>query len=74
MKWNNSMPRYAANLSLDPIQPQTLQQIQANTSGASNSNNHTTVSKSIPKKDVAEVPAAQFDWSGAGLVNPLAGK
>lgn len=56
MKWNSSMPRFAANLSFDPIQPL----------------------KPTKPTDVAsgskDVPVAQFDWTTAGLVNPLDGK
>lgn len=92
MKWNPGMPRYAANLSFDPIQPQPLllqptpvvgtqmaSSVSASASKASETSNNvaiTAVSKqSIVKEEaVTHVPAAQFDWSSAGLVNPLDGE
>lgn len=68
MKWNSSMPRFAANLSFDPIQPQTiLQPTKVESSKASISGEPVAAPSS-------DVPAAQFDWSSAGLVNPLDGK
>ncbi|XP_063706004.1 mucin-2 isoform X1 [Culicoides brevitarsis] len=61
MKWNPGMPRFAANLSFDPIQPQPLLQP---TSASTNT-------KPCDAKASDAVPVAQFDWSTAGLVNPL---
>ncbi|XP_063706005.1 mucin-2 isoform X2 [Culicoides brevitarsis] len=63
MKWNPGMPRFAANLSFDPIQPQPLLQP---TSASTNT-------KPCDAKASDAVPVAQFDWSTAGLVNPLDG-
>lgn len=56
------MPRFAANLSFDPIQPQQAAVLQP------------TVEPPVPLPPRNEVPAAQFDWSSAGLVNPLDGE
>lgn len=63
MKWNPGMPRYAANLSFDPIQPM-LQPTPVSAASASKPTKTTETS----------VPVAQFDWSSAGLVNPLDGE
>lgn len=85
------MPRYAANLSFDPIQPQPLlptpvNVTQASTSASkSNESNNTLASitskqqgqsnkEEITTMTGTQVPAAQFDWSSAGLVNPLDGE
>lgn len=86
MKWNPGMPRYAANLSFDPIQPQPLLLqptpvgTQVAAASASKPNETSTVlTAGIKQSNVKEevgphVPAAQFDWSSAGLVNPLDGE
>lgn len=88
MKWNPGMPRYAANLSFDPIQPQPLllqptpvvTQVAAASTSASKSNESNNVLTSLSSKQsskeepVTQVPAASFDWSSAGLVNPLDGE
>uniref|UniRef100_A0A336M8Z4 CSON012120 protein n=1 Tax=Culicoides sonorensis TaxID=179676 RepID=A0A336M8Z4_CULSO len=84
MKWNPSMPRYAANLSFDPIQPQPLllqpTPVSSQTSSSASTKppleGNSTVKEnttSKPETAISQVPAAQFDWSGAGLVNPLDG-
>lgn len=96
MKWNPGMPRYAANLSFDPIQPQPLllqptpvggastsaskssddsiNSVTTTTSLPSSSQSFTQNSKEESNNSQTQVPAAQFDWSSAGLVNPLDGE
>lgn len=67
--WNNSMPRFAANLGLGTLEP--LKPIVTPLPSTSEPvHNMPTVSNST----ISEVPAAQFDWNSAGLVNPLDGK
>jgi hypothetical protein len=59
------MPRFAANLGLTPLQPvktEILTPIPVqNVSSPSNSS----------QKNSIDIPTAQFDWSGSGLINPL---
>lgn len=75
-KWNNSMPRYAANLAcspLEPLKPTTASNFTpfpVNVPPSSAAVGGTVSSMSF----VGDVPAAQFDWSSAGLVNPLDGQ
>ncbi|XP_036223999.2 mucin-17 isoform X2 [Bactrocera oleae] len=81
--WNPSMPRFAANLSFNPLKPMKPQttnavpnttyadadsmQYSINTSGSAV---ETDMSSYAKKTDVPDV---EFDWQGAGLVNPLDG-
>ncbi|XP_063230875.1 aftiphilin isoform X2 [Bacillus rossius redtenbacheri] len=61
-RWNVSVPRFAANLGLSPLEP-----VRA-------SNTVSTASPGMPQaaeSKTEDVPAAQFDWNGSGLVNPL---
>nr|CAI5818517.1 unnamed protein product [Callosobruchus analis] len=61
--WNPSMPRFAANLTMEPLEPVKTE----------------CVSPSLYKSNPScaqppltpEIPSAQFDWSGSGLTNPL---
>uniref|UniRef100_A0A1B0CQQ3 Aftiphilin clathrin-binding box domain-containing protein n=1 Tax=Lutzomyia longipalpis TaxID=7200 RepID=A0A1B0CQQ3_LUTLO len=62
-KWNSSMPRFAANLGFSPLQPMKP--------GASSSTHRVEGSDKLTSTAPSEVPAAQFDWTSAGLVNPL---
>lgn len=63
------MPRFAANLGFTPLEPMKpavgSAVLQPTPVGAVSVR---------PTAAVPDVPAAQFDWSGAGLVNPLDGK
>ncbi|XP_052863392.1 uncharacterized protein LOC128270029 [Anopheles cruzii] len=82
-KWNSSMPRFAANLSfnpLEPLKPSPVAPKEAPTSASEKSASGVTflkmsVNSSLesPQPIVASssVPAAQFDWNSSGLVNPL---
>uniref|UniRef100_A0A182QWS8 Aftiphilin clathrin-binding box domain-containing protein n=1 Tax=Anopheles farauti TaxID=69004 RepID=A0A182QWS8_9DIPT len=85
-KWNSSMPRFAANLSfnpLEPLKPTTASMSKdadpvanekiANTSIASKASS--TIAAGLDPLQAANVgasvPAVQFDWNSSGLVNPL---
>lgn len=59
------MPRFAANLGFTPLEPMkpTAATILRPTQAVR-----------ATQPPPIDVPAAQFDWSGAGLVNPLDGK
>lgn len=75
------MPRYASNLSfnpLEPLKPSTTSSINTTSSSSSSSS---SISKSelsdakIPTKIQPDViPEVEFDWNSSGLVNPLDGK
>lgn len=68
------MPRFAANLGFNPLQPlkpTTTSEQQPNSNTIVNHRNISTTLK--PESVTNEVPAAQFDWNSAGLVNPLDG-
>lgn len=64
------MPRFAANLGYNPLEPLKPGTSQNQINIASNKTKGTTSNEPI----LAEVPAAQFDWNSSGLVNPLDGK
>ncbi|XP_059621860.1 uncharacterized protein LOC132265291 isoform X1 [Phlebotomus argentipes] len=64
-KWNSSMPRFAANLGFSPLQPMKPG------AGASSAFSMSQTRSDAASAGVTEVPAAQFDWTSAGLVNPL---
>lgn len=85
--WKSPLPRFAANLgynALEPLKPVAVDNSSGNNS-SKNSNSHTAQTKSrecviassaepsIKMERSPEVPAAQFDWNSAGLVNPLDG-
>ncbi|CAG2066747.1 unnamed protein product, partial [Timema podura] len=61
-RWNVSMPRYAANLGLSPLEP-----VRASEGPPI----APTGQIAATKLEDPVVPAAQFDWNGSGLVNPL---
>lgn len=71
------MPRFAANLSFNPLEPLK----SASTDSTSNNNMmHANFNESMSKGGMisakapfADVPAVQFDWNSSGLVNPLDG-
>nr|XP_023021282.1 uncharacterized protein LOC111509715 [Leptinotarsa decemlineata] len=60
--WNPSMPRFAANLGLQPLEPIRTEQPTSSI---------LKPSPSIPQPQNVDIPSAQFDWMGSGLVNPL---
>ncbi|GLV43579.1 Aftiphilin [Carabus blaptoides fortunei] len=61
-RWNASMPRFAANLGFTPLEPMK--------SDLPPSVNYQQPTVSQPEP-APEVPAAKFDWTSSGLVNPL---
>nr|CAD7458788.1 unnamed protein product [Timema tahoe] len=61
-RWNVSMPRYAANLGLSPLEP-----VRASEGPPIAPTGQIVATK----LEDPVVPAAQFDWNGSGLVNPL---
>lgn len=76
-QWGNSssssnMPRFASNLSFNPLEP------LKSASSANSSNNAENVDMKIlapqPAKDITTVPDVKFDWNSSGLVNPLDGE
>lgn len=70
---SSSMPRFAANMSFNPIEP-----TKPSTSTQSSTFKSSTETKSTilqPTKVLTEiVPEAEFDWNSSGLVNPLDGE
>lgn len=75
------MPRYASNLSfnpLEPLKPSTTSSINATSSSSSSSSiskSELNDAKIIPAKIQPDViPEVEFDWNSSGLVNPLDGK
>ena len=65
------MPRFAANLSLNPIEPIKPTVSQSSTS-APKEITHSILQPTKAPTDF--VPEAEFDWNSSGLVNPLDGK
>lgn len=66
------MPRFAANLSFNPIEPMKPTSSQSSTI---KSPAETKPSILQPKKAPTEtVPEAEFDWNSSGLINPLDGE
>nr|CAH7768263.1 unnamed protein product [Callosobruchus chinensis] len=61
--WNPSMPRFAANLTMEPLEPVKTECVSPS---LYKSNPSCTQQPLTP-----EIPSAQFDWSGSGLTNPL---
>uniref|UniRef100_A0A182XVC1 Clathrin_bdg domain-containing protein n=1 Tax=Anopheles stephensi TaxID=30069 RepID=A0A182XVC1_ANOST len=85
-KWNSSMPRFAANLSFNPLEPLKpvtaagphANEKNANVAPAAKATSSSTLSahtldplQANLAHPNASVPAAQFDWTSSGLVNPL---
>ncbi|KAK6638733.1 hypothetical protein RUM43_007000 [Polyplax serrata] len=64
-KWNLCVPRFAANLGVNPLEPVKANEIPTPFSEGSYHQ----------LEDTAQnvVPAAQFDWKSSGLTNPLDG-
>lgn len=60
--WNPSMPRFAANLGLTPLEP-----IRTEIPPCAQKSSPSTSSQ----PSSSDIPSAQFDWNGSGLVNPL---
>lgn len=62
------MPKFAANLGSTPLEP-TKSESQANFNQP-----QTTLPNIEPQINNSDIPHVDFDWNGAGLVNPLEGK
>ncbi|XP_075223022.1 uncharacterized protein LOC142325318 isoform X2 [Lycorma delicatula] len=60
--WNANVPRFAANLGSNPLQPIKAVEIQPVNSSSP---------VPPPNEEVAAVPDAHFDWVSSGLTNPL---
>ncbi|XP_053945362.1 uncharacterized protein LOC128854921 isoform X2 [Anastrepha ludens] len=80
--WNPSMPRFAANLSFNPLKPMKPQTANTTTTSFADAESlHYNNSSSGSAADVdigsyamkTDVPEVEFDWQSAGLVNPLDG-
>uniref|UniRef100_A0A1B0D627 Aftiphilin clathrin-binding box domain-containing protein n=1 Tax=Phlebotomus papatasi TaxID=29031 RepID=A0A1B0D627_PHLPP len=70
------MPRFAANLGFSPLQPMKPGPGASSTSSsAPNQQRDGSEMVALPATGggggISEVPAAQFDWTSSGLVNPL---
>lgn len=61
------MPKYAANLGLTPLEPVKSSDIASTASVHNGTSNIVDSSTTAP----VEIPSAQFDWNGSGLINPL---
>lgn len=55
------MPRFAANLGFNPLEPMKSDSMLQ------------PISASASSTKTPDIPAAQFDWNNSGLVNPLDG-
>lgn len=81
-RWNSSsVPRFAANLGFDPLEPVRASPSSVTTSAPKlqpPNENTASVQHAVqpPRANAASsseenFPAAQFDWNSSGLVNPL---
>lgn len=68
------MPRFAANLGFTPLEPMRPTSEHGLLRPTPAAGGVASGGRPAPPSSVLDVPAAQFDWSGAGLVNPLDGK
>ena len=64
------MPRFAANLGFNPLEP--LKPVKLGTSVVG-SEPTTSIYNHKTGTVRTEVPAVEFDWNTSGLVNPLDG-
>lgn len=76
--WKSPLPRFASNLgynALEPLKPMTVDKSQpiAMHSQLGDAVTASGSESGIKLERMPEVPAAQFDWNSAGLVNPLDG-
>ncbi|KAG8233755.1 hypothetical protein J437_LFUL003825 [Ladona fulva] len=70
-RWNStSVPRFAANLGFDPLEP-VKASAAVSKENAAIPHQATRVTSSQDAEVQENVPAAQFDWTSSGLVNPL---
>ncbi|KRT83599.1 hypothetical protein AMK59_3664 [Oryctes borbonicus] len=66
--WNPMMPKYAANLGLTPLEPVKSTDLASTSAQFGNSN---PIEANCPATAQGDIPSAQFDWNGSGLINPL---
>ncbi|XP_036322788.1 uncharacterized protein LOC118736838 [Rhagoletis pomonella] len=72
--WNPSMPRFAANLSFNPLKPLKPQTVNPSTTTAGIDSEHYSNGSDVSNYSMkTDVPDVEFDWQSAGLVNPLDG-
>ncbi|XP_017470675.1 PREDICTED: uncharacterized protein LOC108362271 isoform X2 [Rhagoletis zephyria] len=70
--WNPSMPRFAANLSFNPLKPLKPQTVNPSTTTAGIDSEHYSNGSDVSNYSMkTDVPDVEFDWQSAGLVNPL---
>lgn len=72
-RWNASVPRFAANLGFSPLEPVRASSISSPVSPSAKPESQTTAAENFSALSEDAVPAAQFDWTSSGLVNPLDG-
>ncbi|CAH1731673.1 aftiphilin isoform X4 [Aphis gossypii] len=61
--WNPKIPRFAANMSNNPLEP---------LKASNNDTTDTKISQSFSNGPMQEtVPDPEFDWKSSGLINPL---
>lgn len=59
--WNVTVPKFAANLGTNPLEPLKPEVLTP----------EVIPMKSAQPSTSTEVPSAEFDWTSAGLTNPL---
>ncbi|RZF44981.1 hypothetical protein LSTR_LSTR001942 [Laodelphax striatellus] len=64
-KWNAKIPRFAANLGSNPLQPVKASELSPAIPPANNPSDLKI------QNEPETVPDAHFDWVGSGLTNPL---
>lgn len=70
------MPRFASNLSFNPLEPlKPMSNASSNSLNKSDLNDGKILAPQASRPDIiAAVPEVQFDWNSSGLVNPLDGE
>ncbi|CAH1279655.1 unnamed protein product [Diabrotica balteata] len=66
--WNPSVPKFAANLGGQPLEPIKMESL---TPSPSKPTPPAPQTSSQTSQEAQDVPSAQFDWTNSGLVNPL---
>ncbi|XP_028131999.1 aftiphilin [Diabrotica virgifera virgifera] len=66
--WNPSVPKFAANLGVQPLEPIKMESL---TPSPSKPTPPAPQISSQSSQEAQDVPSAQFDWTNSGLVNPL---
>lgn len=72
------MPRYASNLSFNPLEPlkpiTTASSISTSISKSELSDVKISAPLPLKTQQPDVIPEVEFDWNSSGLVNPLDGK